>query len=63
MQFASMRRECREEQGFRNAVDACDDIKSDFVAGWVAGGAANRFGAVREFCGILASVFPNNAMV
>ena len=63
VQFASMKRAYREEPGFRNAVDACDDIKSDLVAGWAAGGAADRFGAVREFCGSLASVFPNTATV
>ena len=63
VQFASMKRAYRKEPGFRNAVDACDVIKSDFVAGWAAGGAADRFGAVREFCGSLASVFPNTATV
>lgn len=38
VQFTSMKRAYREEPGFRNAENACDDIKSDFVAGWVAGG-------------------------
>ena len=56
-------RQRRQDPGFRNAVDGCDDIKSDFVAGWAAGGAANRFGTVREFCGSLASVFPKTATV
>lgn len=62
-QYASMKRACREKPSFTNTVHGCDDIKADFAIGWVSGGAADCFGALREFCGSLASVLSNTSMV
>lgn len=64
VQFLSMKRAYREKPRFRDVVDACDDIKSDFAAGWMAGAAADRFGFVCEFYGSLKRrIFQNTATV
>jgi hypothetical protein len=38
-------------------------IDTDFSAGWSSGGAGERFPTLRQFCGDLASTFPNTATV
>jgi hypothetical protein len=38
-------------------------LETDFAAGWMATGAGDRFPALCQFCGDLASAFPNTTTV
>jgi hypothetical protein len=44
-------------------VDSCTNIDTDFATGWSFGGAGERLLVLRQFCGDLASTFPNTATV
>jgi hypothetical protein len=59
-EFVDLLRAHREERVFRENVDACDDNRS-FSGGWRVAGS--RFILLRQFCGDLASTFPNTAPV
>lgn len=50
----------RNEEGLRNAIDACDH-KTSFKAGW--GLLSVRFPALYEFVGGLATIFPGTSTV
>jgi hypothetical protein len=61
--FSALLRAHREENAFRAGVNNCVDADTDFSAGWSSGGAGERFPTLRQFCGDLASTFPNTATV
>lgn len=58
-----MKETSREELGFTDDMDGCDDRTSDFAIDWAASEAADRLGALRESCTSLPSVSPEIDMV
>jgi len=61
--FVDLSRTYRQEDVFTFAADACNDLNTDFAAGCMTTGAGDRFPALCQFCGDLASSFPNTATV
>jgi hypothetical protein len=51
----------REENALRVAADKCSDLRTDFDVGW--NHCVGRFPKLQEFCGGLASIFPNTSTV
>jgi hypothetical protein len=51
----------RSEPHFASAINKCSSAKTCFEQGWAP--ANGRFEGLREFCGGLATVFPNTAPV
>lgn len=51
----------REESVFKTAVKECSDSSTTFEDGWSL--TLGRFEQLRQFCGGLASIFPNTARV
>jgi hypothetical protein len=61
--FTNLLRAYREETLFKRTTDSCNDLDTDFAVGWMKAGAGDRFPALCQFCGDLASAFPNTATV
>jgi hypothetical protein len=61
--FNGLLRAYREENAFKAMADSCTNVDTDFATGWSSGGAAELFPVLRQFCGDLASTFPNTATV
>ncbi|KAH6601738.1 hypothetical protein BASA61_001822 [Batrachochytrium salamandrivorans] len=59
--FVDLLRAYREEPVFKASIGDCDDSDTDFAKGWKVAG--DRFPALCQFCGDLASAFPNTATV
>jgi hypothetical protein len=59
-EFVDLLRSYREERAFKEELDACDDNHS-FVGGWRVAGS--WFILLCQFCGDLASTFPNTSTV
>ena len=71
-EFVALLRDYREQPDFKAAVDACtDEHVHEFYDAWkVTGGTGSedtgevsRFAALQQFCGDLASTFPNTSTV
>jgi hypothetical protein len=60
-EFASLKRAYREEQNLREAMDNCDEASASFEKCWSL--VLGLFPVLHEFCGGLASVFPNTTTV
>ncbi|KAH6566146.1 hypothetical protein BASA60_009601 [Batrachochytrium salamandrivorans] len=59
--FVDLLRAYREEPVFKASIGDCDDSDTDFAKGWKVAG--DRFPALCQFFGDLASAFPNTATV
>jgi hypothetical protein len=51
----------RTESVFKAGVNKCSDASTSFLKGWDL--TTGRFQKLRQFCGGLASMFPNTATV
>ncbi|KAH6567445.1 hypothetical protein BASA50_003292 [Batrachochytrium salamandrivorans] len=60
-QFVMFLRAYREERAFKDAIDQCDNFKTDFKEAWSL--TNGRFPMLSLFCGGLASAFPNTSTV
>ncbi|KAH9244819.1 hypothetical protein BASA81_017759 [Batrachochytrium salamandrivorans] len=60
-QFVMFLRAYREERAFKDAIDQCDNFKTDFKKAWSL--TNGRFPMLSLFCGGLASAFPNTSTV
>ncbi|KAH6577118.1 hypothetical protein BASA50_010582 [Batrachochytrium salamandrivorans] len=60
-QFVMFLRAYREERAFKDAIDQCDNFKTDFKEAWSL--TNGRFPMLSLFCGGLASAFPNISTV
>ncbi|KAI8895523.1 hypothetical protein BC833DRAFT_567403 [Globomyces pollinis-pini] len=61
--FTELLQAYREEVAFKRLIDSCTDLITEFSVGSMTAGSGDRFPALCQFCGDLASAFPNTATV
>ena len=59
--FAELKQLYREDSQLKQAIDDCSDVSTSFTEAWAL--LSDKCGHLREFCGGLASAFPNTASV